>query len=333
MNFHNVCRTCLRAPKRAKNLFEDGKDLLQKIETISSIVIEDNCDLPKQICEDCFININNFYNFRKVVINTNHDLKARLQTFKQAHCSFKPCRNSKKIDLPDEPIALEVENNLESQNHTSLKGDPHTAMKDSDALLRALAMKQIYKCGECEQLFNSKLKLYNHRRSEHVSPGVCNVCGVVVRADNLSKHIKLHSETPIKCKECGKVFKNSESLRSHKFLHMGNCYTCEFCGKCFKLRGEHTRHLKLHSDPDARKTTCPHCGKKVRDLKKHMLTHTGQKPYICQYCNKGFTSTYALKVHTRQHTNERPYTCNYCGDAFPQKVSLMTHLKSKHSIV
>lgn len=75
---------------------------------------------------------------------------------------------------------------------------------------------------------------------------------------------------------------------------------------------------------------CTVCGKKVRDFKRHMQVHTGERPYICTYCNKGFTSPYALKVHTRRHTNERPFQCEYCAIAFPQKVSLTTHLRSKH---
>lgn len=77
---------------------------------------------------------------------------------------------------------------------------------------------------------------------------------------------------------------------------------------------------------------CNICGKKVRDLKKHMHSHTGERPHICNFCQKGFTSPYALKVHTRQHTNERPYVCKICSSAYPQKVSLVSHLKSKHGI-
>lgn len=106
---------------------------------------------------------------------------------------------------------------------------------------------KLLQCSECKESFDSKLKLNNHKRSKHYLPGVCNICGTVVRSDNLSKHLKVHSDNPVKCKVCNRLFKNSESLRTHKFLHSNNSYTCHICGREFRLKGEHTRHLKIHS--------------------------------------------------------------------------------------
>ncbi|ENN81024.1 hypothetical protein HUJ04_009687 [Dendroctonus ponderosae] len=348
MNLENVCRTCLRVPQNPKMLFEDKTELVKKIEALSAVVIEETEELPKHICEECVQNINNYYNFRKVIINTDLDLRTRLNTLKATKYTFKPRSKMKHCEIVtdffEDSVDIKPEEDMEFAED-DIKIVDHDLEKSIDAndseympkqdldMLKDLATKRIFKCRQCKKIFDSKFKLYNHRRTEHQTPGVCNICGAVVRADNLSKHIKLHSETPVTCKECGKTVKNSESLRSHKLLHSENSFTCEICGRNFKLKGEHTRHLRRHGDPDFRKVACLLCGKKVHELKKHMLTHTGQRPYSCENCQKGFTSRYALKIHKRQHTNERPYICNHCGNGFPQKVSLLTHLKSKHCIV
>ncbi|XP_066252604.1 zinc finger protein 664-like [Euwallacea similis] len=339
MNFQNVCRTCLQTPKSAKikNIFEEAKHLLGKIEAISSVVIEENSELPNQICEECITNITHFYNFRKVIINTDLDLKARLENLKQTNYAFKPRNNTNgNINFKTENLIDEIDIKVEDLDP---EFDAPVQGEDQELLLPVKedsgnGPKGIYQCTKCELQFDTRVRLKRHKKSAHITAGICNICGKVVRSDNLSKHVRMHSEDPVKCPECGRGFKNNESMRSHKLLHKNkDGYTCEFCGKSFKRKQGHTKHLKLHKDRNDMKITCSQCGKSVYDIKRHIMeTHTGRKPYICEFCNKAFARGHALKVHSRQHTNERPYTCNYCEDTFPQKVSLTTHLKSKHGI-
>lgn len=178
------------------------------------------------------------------------------------------------------------------------------------------ANRWLYKCGQCDLVFETKEDVTTHRFNAHVSqrapvkPKVCDICGKELKYGNLERHLRLkHDQTNdnVPCHECGKTFRTQDQLTSH--IHgVHKLIACNICGMMVPKK-RRNRHLQQYHTADADKRfKCETCGKGFCDgarLRDHINTHTGAKPYVCKYCGQAFASRGNHAMHERGHKGHK----------------------------
>lgn len=113
----------------------------------------------------------------------------------------------------------------------------------------------------------------------------------------------------VMCSICNEIFADQTTCRRHmKNAHKAKVsYRCELCGKRFWHHGDYTEHkMVFHDGPGGYQ--CQQCGKLLlskRGLKEHMQHHTGQFPYYCFKCMRGFGRKFEFTGHMKkQHPGD-----------------------------
>ena len=91
------------------------------------------------------------------------------------------------------------------------------------------------------------------------------------------------------------------------------------------------RDLGQRRGSGGRRHVCEVCDRdfaSARNLKRHNLIHTGEKPFKCKECDKAFSDKSNLTEHMGVHTDLRPYKCD-CGKAYKGRSSLLYHKRTQ----
>ncbi|XP_045770080.1 zinc finger protein 37 homolog isoform X1 [Maniola jurtina] len=200
---------------------------------------------------------------------------------------------------------------------------------------------RLFKCDQCPKAYASFKTLRIHlRKHTGERPYKCQLCGESFACSSrLRGHTDIHhSKITYECKVCGKHFKSRKALGSHTRTHTRvKPYECDYCDLAFSCSFSRNRHVKGHCNARERRHkekifSCEICLKKFAEkafLKKHMKTIHGPNTKVKMKCTLCKMSVRNMEKHMKTHT-DRTLQCSACPRTYSDSSVLNRHFREIH---
>ncbi|XP_069705786.1 zinc finger protein-like isoform X6 [Periplaneta americana] len=133
------------------------------------------------------------------------------------------------------------------------------------------------------------------------------------------------------CEDSG-IIKKTKQIHQYPQLEdkapVRRDFKCELCGKAYTASYILKKHVRTHSGQKPFK--CDICGKRFRqlyNLRQHIATHSDIKTFKCNICKKTFRRSGYQKLHMLIHSGEKLFECNICGKKFATNTNLKRHTR------
>ncbi|XP_025032125.1 ras-responsive element-binding protein 1 isoform X2 [Python bivittatus] len=111
-------------------------------------------------------------------------------------------------------------------------------------------------------------------------------------------------------------------------------YACPLCEKICTTQHQLTMHIRQHNtDTGGTDHSCSICGKSLSSassLDRHMLVHSGERPYKCSVCDQSFTTNGNMHRHMKIHEKDPTGTTSTAPASPLKRRRLSTKRKFSH---
>lgn len=147
------------------------------------------------------------------------------------------------------------------------------------------------------------------------APLTCDLCHETFTTPALwVRHIETHPATDVPRRKRRRNQAGSDEGEEEEYPQL----RCELCEEVFTSPAEWVRHIQgAHTEEQLAVTNNTRSGRKTSKA-------------TCPSCAKSFPSIASMLIHSRTHTGERPYICDVCDKGFNVKSNLLRHLRTLH---
>ncbi|XP_028813432.1 zinc finger protein 423 isoform X2 [Denticeps clupeoides] len=272
-------------------------------------------------CPDMFADINTLQEHIRVSHCLSGGVVAGSTTLEGNHAFF--CNQCSMGFLTESSLTEHIQ-----QTHCPSAGGGVTKL-ESPVLQPSQSFMEVYSCPYCTNspIFGSLLKLTKHIKENHKNIPLANNKRKVKVADLSPASSDVEISSPKRHRVAGDVTPAGTN----------GDYACNQCDLRFTSFEGFQTHLKSHLELLLRRQSCPQCNKEDFDSQESLLQHltvhytTTSTQYVCESCDKQFSSVDELQKHLLDMHTFVLYHCTLCQEVFDSKVSIQVHLAVKHS--
>ncbi|KAK4873668.1 hypothetical protein RN001_013028 [Aquatica leii] len=346
----NLCRICAQIRENCIPIFEKnynrGIDL--KIKRCLSLNISKDDLKPKQVCEECSLKLNDFYNFTIMYHDSNYRFESllfsgtgntvsnnvqqpievdfSLDSKKESdlsNCALIDAYKDQILPLDDLNVeAPDLEQNLlnEIVAKANVEVDLQTLVPSNEIYTDIVPNKSVTTLQSTyldiipNELNKSNLYSTDNYNSNNLCYPSDSTSSVNVPEISVTEELK----TQVKKR-------NKVNIISVKTI----CQAFEKQQPKYEQALMRPRWNKTKKKDGKSSFSCTKCDKSFARrhcLNEHLKKHGNVKPFICDVCGKGFAVQWDLTSHKHIHTDL--FSCQHCGKRFSAPSKLQRHVRT-----